>query len=80
MEAMNGKARVLETTDYDVADRALDKIAFVKCAVSDMMSNYSDNITNGLVAVLEDAEAELRRYMESARATLLDIESEQESM
>ena len=71
------KVMTLVTVDYDEADRALDKLAFVRCAIAAMMDNHQDNIVNGLVGILEDATEEIRQYMESARATLLQIESEQ---
>lgn len=71
------KLMALATVDYDEADRALDKLAFVRCAIAAMMDNHRDGIVNGVCSTLEDATEEIRQYMESARATLLQIESEQ---
>lgn len=74
---MSDKVKTLVTTEYDRADKALDKIEFVECAVSQMMGGYQDNVVNGLVEVLSDSTDEIRRYVEAARAALLEIEAEQ---
>lgn len=74
---MSDKVKALVSTEYDRADKALDKITFVMCAVSQMMGDYQDNVVNGLVEVLSDSTDELRRYMEATRTVLLQIESEQ---
>lgn len=74
---MSDKAKALVTTEYDRADKALDKITFVMCAVSQMMGGYQDSVVNGLVEVLSDSTDEIRRYVETARAALLEVEVEQ---
>lgn len=74
---MSDKAKALVTTEYDLADKALDKITFVMCAVSQMMGGYQDNVVNGLVEVLSDSTDEIRRYMDAARDVMLEVEAEQ---
>lgn len=75
---MSDKVKALVTTEYDLADKALDKITFVMCAVSQMMDDYQDNVINGLVEVLSDSTDEIRRYMEAARDALFEIKTEQD--
>ena len=74
---MSDKVKALVTTEYDIADKALDKITFVECAVAQMMNGYQDNVVNGLIEVLNDSTDEIRRYVEAARAALLEVEAEQ---
>lgn len=74
---MSDKVKALVTTEYDLADKALDKITFVMCAVSQMMGDYQDNVVNGLVEVLSDSTDEIRRYIEEAHSALLEVEAEQ---
>ena len=74
---MSDKVKALVTTEYDIADKALDKITFVEYAVSQMMNGYQDNVVNGLIEVLDESTDEIRRYVEAARAALLEIEAEQ---
>lgn len=74
---MSDEVKALVTTEYDRADKALDKITFVECAVSQMMGGYQDSVVNGLVEVLDESTDEIRRYVEAARAALLEIEAEQ---
>lgn len=74
---MSDKVKTLVTTEFDRADKALDKITFVECAVSQMMGGYQDNVVNGLVEVLDESTDEIRRYMEAVRGALLEIEAGQ---
>lgn len=74
---MSDKVKTLVTTEFDLVDKALDKITFVECAVSQMMGGYQDNVVNGLVEVLDESTDEIRRYVEAARAALLEVEAEQ---
>jgi|GEM_PF-4506010 len=73
---MSDKVKALVTTEYDLADKALDKITFVMCAASQMMDGYQDSVVNGLVEILGDSTDEIRRYVEAARDALLEIEEE----
>ena len=74
---MSDKVKQLTTTEYDRADKALDKITFVECAVAQMMNGYQDNVVNGLVEVLSESTDEIRRYVEAVRGALLEVEAEQ---
>lgn len=74
---MSDKLKALVTDEFDRADKALDKLDFVMCALLGMLDGYQDSVVNGLVEVLSDSTDEIRRYVEAARATLLEVEAEQ---
>ena len=74
---MSDKLKALVTDEFDRADKALDKLDFVMCALLGMLDGYQDSVVNGLVEVLSDSTDEIRRYVKATRATLLEVEAEQ---
>ncbi len=74
---MSDEVKTLVTTDYDAADKTLDKLIFAECAVVNMMDGYSDSVINGLLEILDDSTTEIRRYIKAMRAALQEIEAEQ---
>lgn len=65
----------LATTRYDEADKCLDILEFVMCALAAMESAYSDRVTNGCISTIDDAVAILREYIGDARDALISAEA-----
>ncbi len=71
---MANETKELVTTRYDAADKALDKLDFVTCALLGMLDGHSENVANGLVTIMIETNEELRQYIEDVRAVLIDRE------
>lgn len=71
---MADETRELVTTRWDAADKALDKLDFAMCALLGMLDSYSENVANGLVTIMMEANEELRQYIGDVRAALVDRE------
>lgn len=75
---MSDKAITPTATEYDKASTALDRLNFIGQAITDMMTDYySDSVVNGLVSIIFDSTAEVRQYVDAARAALLEVEAEE---
>lgn len=75
---MTDKLKALATVDYDRADAAIDKLNFTACALAGMMDTYSDSVANGLITIMIDSTGEIRRYVEAARAALVELGTERD--
>lgn len=67
--------RALVTTRYDEADKCLDVLEFVTCALAVMDSTYSNTVVNGCVSTIDDAVAALREYIADTREALISAEA-----